>query len=72
MDMLETAEELIDWFKDALDKHKTKIIDFEQRWVWKICDEFKDESGLTRQEMEESYIIIENKNTKSGVWNMKT
>jgi hypothetical protein len=31
-------------------KHNMKIIDFEEKWVRKICREFNDEYGTTTQQ----------------------
>jgi hypothetical protein len=43
--------------EDELKKHKTKVIDFKQKWVWRECDDFNDEYGTTTQEVEENYYL---------------
>jgi hypothetical protein len=56
-DMLENAKEFINWMEDELEKHKTKVIDLKQKWVWRECDDFNEEYGTTTQEVEESYYL---------------
>jgi hypothetical protein len=56
-EMLENAEEFINLMEDELERHKTKVIDFKQKCVWRECDNFNDEYGTTTQEVEESYYL---------------